>query len=89
MRSRRVDNFQSIFLKNQLPAVDTISIEICKGKVLVIDIDLDYVTKEDSAILLESFINGLVFQCNNSVASLGVGKFAAVECQGLSVLLNY
>jgi hypothetical protein len=43
---------------HQSPAVDTIGIEVCKGKILVIRIDLDNVTKKDSAILLESFING-------------------------------
>ena len=58
MHSRKVDNFRSIFLNNQSPVADTISIEVCKGKILVIRIDLDNVTKEDSAILLESFDNG-------------------------------
>jgi hypothetical protein len=89
VHSGKVDNFWSIFLNNQLPAVDTISIEVCEGKVLVICIDLDNVTKKDSAILLESFNNCKEFQFDNCVASLSVGKFATVECQGSSVLLNY
>ena len=89
MHSRKVDNFWSIFLNNQSPVADTISIEVCKGKVLVIRIDLDNVTKKDSAILLESFNNCKEFQFNNCVASLSIGKFATVECQGSSVLLNY
>jgi hypothetical protein len=58
VHSRKVDNFQSIFLNNQLPVADMISIGFYKGKDLVIHIDLDNVTKEDSAILLESFDNG-------------------------------
>jgi hypothetical protein len=66
-----------------------ISIEICKGKILVIGIDLDNVTKEDNAILLEIFNNCQRLQFNNCVASLSVGKLATVECQGSSVLLNY
>jgi hypothetical protein len=41
-----------------LPAADTIGIEVCEGKIFVIHIDLDNVTKKDSAILLESFDNG-------------------------------
>jgi hypothetical protein len=55
----------------------------------VIRIDLDNVTKKDSAILLKSFNNCKEFQLDNCVASLSVGKFATVECQGSSVLLNY
>jgi hypothetical protein len=55
----------------------------------VIHIDLDNVTKKDSAILLESFNNCKEFQFDNCVASLSVGKSATVECQGSSVLLNY
>jgi hypothetical protein len=38
---------------------------------------------------LESFNNCKEFQFDNCVASLSVGKFATVGCQGLSVLLNY
>ncbi len=57
MHSGKVDNFRSVFLNNQLPAADMISIEVCEGKVLVIHVDLDNVTKKDSAILLESFNN--------------------------------
>jgi hypothetical protein len=72
-----------------LPAADPISIEICEGKILVIVIDLDNVTKEDSAILLESFNNGQELQFDNSVASVSIGKFATVECQGSSILLDY
>jgi hypothetical protein len=58
VHSRKVDNFCSILLNNQLPAADTISIEVCKGKAFVICIDFDNVTKKDSAMLLESFDNG-------------------------------
>jgi hypothetical protein len=87
--SRKVDNFRSIFLNNQLPVVDMISVEDCKGKILVICIDLDNVTKEDSVILLESFDNGQEFQLDNGVLSLSISKFATVECQRLSILLNY
>jgi hypothetical protein len=89
VHSGKVDNFWSIFLNNQSPVADTISIEVCEGKVLVIHIDLDNVTKKDIAILLESFNNCKEFQLDNFVASLSIGKFATVECQGLSVLLNY
>jgi hypothetical protein len=88
VHSGKVDNFRSIFLNNQSLAADTISIEVCKGKVLVIHIDLDNVTKKDSVILLESFNNCKEFQFNKCVASLSIGKFATVECQGSSVLLN-
>jgi hypothetical protein len=45
VHSGKVDNFRSVFLNNQLPVADTISIEICEGKVLVIGIDLDNVTR--------------------------------------------
>jgi hemolysin activation/secretion protein len=58
VHSRKVDNFWSIFLNNQSSAADTIRIEVCEGKIFVIRIDLDNVTKKDSAILLESFDNG-------------------------------
>jgi hypothetical protein len=68
-----------------LPAADTIIIEVCQGKALVIHIDLDNVTKKDSAILSESFNNCKEFRFDNCVASLSVGKFATVECQGSSV----
>jgi hypothetical protein len=78
VHSRKVDNFWSIFLNNQSPVADTISIEICKGKVLVIGIDFDNLTKEDSAILLESFNNCQKLQFSNCVASLSIGKFAIV-----------
>jgi hypothetical protein len=88
-RSIFLNNFRSIFLNNQSPAADTISIEVCEGKVLLIRIDLDNLTKKDSAILLESFNNCKEFQFDNCVASLSVSKFVTVECQGLSVLLNY
>jgi hypothetical protein len=63
-----------------LPAADTISIEVCEGKVLVIHIDLDNVTKKDNAILLESFNDCKEFQLDNCVASLSVGKFVTVKC---------
>jgi hypothetical protein len=46
----------------------------------VIHIYLDDVTKEDSAILLESFNNCKEFQFDNCVASLSVIKFVTVEC---------
>jgi hypothetical protein len=62
-----------------------ISVEVCEGKVLVTHIDLDNVTKEDSA----SFDNGQEFQFDNSVAGLSIGKFVTVEWQRSSILLNY
>jgi hypothetical protein len=38
---------------------------------------------------LESFDNGQEFQFDNGVVSLSIGKFATVECQRSSTLLNY
>jgi hypothetical protein len=38
---------------------------------------------------LESFNNCKEFQFNKCVVSLSISKFATVECQGSSVLLNY
>jgi hypothetical protein len=89
VHSRKVDNFWSIFLNNQSPAVDVISVEVWEAKIFVICINLDNLTKEDSAILLESFDNGQEFQFHNGVVGLSISKFATVECQRLSILLNY
>jgi hypothetical protein len=66
-----------------------ISVKVCKGKILVICVNLDNVTKKNSAIFLESFNNGQEFQFNNRVVGLSIGKFVNVKCQRSSVLLNY
>jgi hypothetical protein len=87
--SRKVDSFLSIFLNNQSPVAYKISVKVCKGKILVICVNLDNVTKKNSAILLESFNNGQEFQFNNRVVGLSIGKFVNVKCQRSSVLLNY
>jgi hypothetical protein len=89
VHSRKVHNFWSIFLNNQSPVADMISVEVCEGKIFVICIDLDNVTKEYNVILLESFDDGQEFQFDNSVAGLSISKFATVECQRSSIFLNY
>jgi len=63
------------FINEDMPAEHALSIELRKvmGKVLVVTVDNDLVSEEESTVFLESFDNTKAFFLNGSVVLLGWG----------------
>jgi hypothetical protein len=52
----KVDNVGTIFLNNQSLACDAISSEVQKGKILVINVNCNQMSKENTLVLTKCFI---------------------------------
>jgi hypothetical protein len=77
----KVDNVGTVFLNNQSPASDRIGSEIQKGKIVVIGEKCNYMSKENTLVLMKCFHYCKQFEFVDSVSHLRICKFPRIECK--------
>jgi hypothetical protein len=73
--ARKVDNVGTIFLNNQLPVSDAIGSEVQKGKILVIGVNCNQMSEENTLVLMKCFHYCKQFKFCDGVSHLRIGKF--------------
>jgi hypothetical protein len=71
----KVDNVGTVFLNNQSPASDAIGSEVQKGKILVINVNCNQMSKENTLILTKCFLYHKQLEFCDSVYCLRISKF--------------
>ncbi len=75
MFAGKVDTVGTIFFNNQLPASDVIGSEIQEGKIFVVGVDCNQMSKENTLVLTKCFHCCKQFEFCDGVSHLGIGKF--------------
>jgi hypothetical protein len=71
----KVDNVGTIFLNNQSPASDAIGSEVRNGKILVINVNCNQMSKENTLVLTKCFLYHKQLKFCDSVSRLRNSKF--------------
>jgi hypothetical protein len=73
--ARKVDNVGTIFLNNQSPVGDATGSEVQKGKILVINVNCNQMSKENTLVLTKCFLYHKQLKFCDSVSHLRISKF--------------